>query len=534
MPRARCLSQLVRSPFSIAIAVAASALTALGARALITNLVLAGQLHAPQATHVAQSDLVGLVRNNQTDQAFEEAFEDGDALFATVFNALDGAGANVGQGQRFTRVPRADLTGAGEWANHTPSRATGPNAQSCNACHNEGGEDGAGGVAGNVHRDPQHSANLKHFIQRSTPHLFGAGAVQRLAEEMTTQLLTIRSGVIAAVCSGRVAKQSAMLTTKGVNFGVVRASAGWRGGTPCPQDPRHTFVLDTTGVRGVDTDLVVKPFQWKGSVAFIRAFNRDAAHNEIGMQAVELVGDGVDADFDGVADELSVGDMTALALYIAGQPRPVTTTELATLGLAPAPSSATLAAIADGAVQFHVAVCDSCHKPSLVLDDPLFSEPSQNPSYRDATFPAGQDPVARGVDPAMPITFDLTQDITENRINHNGQVVGLGNHVSNGHGGATIALFGDLKRHDMGPGLAESIDEVGTGASTFLTENLWGVGSTAPYLHDGRATTLTEAILEHGGEAAASRAAFAALTTAEQKDLLAFLNNLVLFKQETD
>jgi CxxC motif-containing protein (DUF1111 family) len=84
----------------------------------------------------------------------------------------------------------------------------------------------------------------------------------------------------------------------------------------------------------------------------------------------------------------------------------------------------------------------------------------------------------------------------------------------------------------MGPGLAEAIDEVGTGASVFLTENLWGVGSTAPYLHDGRATTLTEAILEHGGEAASSRAAFLALSSDAQKDLIAFLNNLVLFKLE--
>src|SRR6266436_2245185 len=92
-------------------------------------------------------------------------------LFATVFNAVDGVGANVGQGQRFTRVPRADLAGPGEWATHTPARATGPNAQACNACHNQPAEDGGGSAAANVHRDPEHSADLKHFIQRNTPHL---------------------------------------------------------------------------------------------------------------------------------------------------------------------------------------------------------------------------------------------------------------------------------------------------------------------------------------------------------------------------
>src|SRR5262249_15410688 len=106
----------------------------------------------------------------------------------------------------------------------------------------------------------------------------------------------------------------------------------------------------------------------------------------------------------------------------------------------------------------------------------------------------------------------------------------LGSFRKNAAGKTVVLLFGDLKRHDMGPGLAEPIDEVGTGASVFLTRNLWGVGSTGPYMHDGRATTLTEAILEHGGEGAASRDAFVALQLAQQKDLLVFLNDLILFK----
>ncbi|MBI4472962.1 MAG: hypothetical protein HY646_09865 [Acidobacteria bacterium] len=101
-------------------------------------------------------------------------------------------------------------------------------------------------------------------------------------------------------------------------------------------------------------------------------------------------------------------------------------------------------------------------------------------------------------------------------------------------GRAVVELFGDLKRHDLGPGLAEPIDEVSTGAAVFLTENLWGVGSTAPYLHDGRATTLTEAILEHGGEAAAARDAFVRLPPHRQQELVAFLENLVLFKMEEE
>jgi hypothetical protein len=158
--------QSIRAPLYCG-AIAAIVGTGFGARAIITNLVLVSALHPPQATHVEQADLVALVRNNQTEQAFEAAFEQGDTLFATAFNAVDGVGANVGQGQRFTRVPRADLAGPGEWATHTPARATGPNAQACNACHNQAGEDGGGSAAANVHRDPEHSADLKHFIQRN-------------------------------------------------------------------------------------------------------------------------------------------------------------------------------------------------------------------------------------------------------------------------------------------------------------------------------------------------------------------------------
>jgi cytochrome c peroxidase len=74
-----------------------------------------------------------------------------------------------------------------------------------------------------------------------------------------------------------------------------------------------------------------------------------------------------------------------------------------------------------------------------------------------------------------------------------------------------------------------------------LTENLWGVGSTAPYLHDGRATTLSEAIIEHAAsnsdsasEARAARAAYLNLSTTSKQALIAFLENLVLFKIEEE
>ena len=494
--------------------------TGFTARAIVTNLNVVAAIHAPAAEHADQFEFTNLVAGGQRLEAFQAAFEDGDELFETKFNAVDGGGANVGNGERYTRVPRADLNRAGQWATHTPARATGPNAQACNECHLVPGDDGSGGPSTNAHRDPGHTGIVGRFIQRNTPSLFGLGALQRLAEEMTTDLQSIRNQAVAqARARGR--DVSATLTSKGVNFGTIVADVG-RGGN---------VSLNTSGVRGVDPDLVVKPYQWKGSVATVRAFARDAANNEIGMQGVEFVGDNIDGDSDGVANELSVGDITALTVYNAAQPRPTTKIELASLGLIPALSAEEQASIAAGETVFDRTRCGSCHVKSMVLNNPIFSEPSQNTNYRDAVFPAGQNPVARGVDPRNPITIDLTRDQPDNHIAlPSGGFLGSLEKDRAGHG--IVRLFSDLKRHDMGNGLAESIDEVGTGRSVFLTRTLWGVGTTAPYLHDGRATTLTEAILEHGGEAGNARSDFLSLSTDDQQNLVAFLDNLVLFKKE--
>jgi CxxC motif-containing protein (DUF1111 family) len=58
------------------------------------------------------------------------------------------------------------------------------------------------------------------------------------------------------------------------------------------------------------------------------------------------------------------------------------------------------------------------------------------------------------------------------------------------------------------------------------TPPLWGVADTAPYLHDGRAETLKDAILWHGGEAESSRNAYAKLSRTDKDLVLAFLSSL--------
>ena len=62
--------------------------------------------------------------------------------------------------------------------------------------------------------------------------------------------------------------------------------------------------------------------------------------------------------------------------------------------------------------------------------------------------------------------------------------------------------------------------------NVWLTRSLWGLADTGPYLHDGRASTVEEAIMAHGGEAAASRDEYANLDEREKASLRLFLASL--------
>jgi CxxC motif-containing protein (DUF1111 family) len=89
-------------------------------------------------------------------------------------------------------------------------------------------------------------------------------------------------------------------------------------------------------------------------------------------------------------------------------------------------------------------------------------------------------------------------------------------------------IFTDFKRHDLGPGFHERNYD-GTMRTHFMTTPLWGVGSTAPYGHDGRSINLTEVILRHGGEAQDARDAFGALAPGNRNAALRFLESLIVF-----
>ncbi len=98
--------------------------------------------------------------------------------------------------------------------------------------------------------------------------------------------------------------------------------------------------------------------------------------------------------------------------------------------------------------------------------------------------------------------------------------------------GQRIAPYTDLLLHDMGDGLADGRPDWDATGREWRTAPLWGIGLTetvlpgATYLHDGRARTLAEAILWHGGEAESSRELFRNASRRDRDALLSFLQSL--------
>lgn len=98
--------------------------------------------------------------------------------------------------------------------------------------------------------------------------------------------------------------------------------------------------------------------------------------------------------------------------------------------------------------------------------------------------------------------------------------------------GVEISPYSDFLLHDMGDGLASSMSMFEAQPSEWRTAPLWGLGlhklmnPKAGFLHDGRAATIEQAILWHGGEAQISRDAFAALSEGDRVLLIEFLNTL--------
>jgi len=416
----------------------------------------------------------------------DQAIGIGRHLFEARFTRLDGVGRPAATQ---SEIPTRRVPG-----NFPPFfRTSGPEANSCRGCHNQPSVGGAGDFVANVFvsdgisdadfdsLDPQFSN------ERGTVAINGAGFVELLAREMTRELQAQRqAGLQQARTTGK--SQRVALTSKGVSFGFVTL------------DP-DGFV-DIREIQGVDHDLVIRPFSQKGVFSSLRQFTINALNAHHGMQADERYGaqwtGTPDFDGDGKAKEISTGDVTALVLFQASLPTPVRRL----------PAAPVLrAAVATGKQVFAEVGCPTCHRTSLPLTSSIFAEP--NPLNTAGTL--------RPSETARPALLQLDRSGFEK--NAAGQIL--------------VPLFSDLKRHRIAdedhPYFAnELLGQRFVGRDVFITPRLWGVGDTAPYGHRGDLTTLREAILQHGGEAASARKAFEGRPRADRNAVIEFLKHLRL------
>jgi hypothetical protein len=483
---------------------------------------LSGRPGFPLPRHLESTDVAA------GRMTFRQLFDAGEALFHAEFTAEDGVGAmRLPDGSKILRFSRLPPGGG---ANAEIS------SQSCVRCH-------VGSASGpsqaNVLSDPA-GAGKPPFIVRNTTSLYGDGILQLLGQEITEDLQKIRGDAAAAAKAKPGVAVERALESKGVRYGKISAVAKADG----------TVSYDLSGLEGVDPDLVVRPLGWKGNIPTVRLFNVGAAALVMSMQAEELVwklaakGAPPDADGDGVERELSVGDITAMTVYNAALETPQTVERLAELGMVARPGDEDRARIERGRKAFDQARCTSCHAPTMHLANTVFEEPTLrgNGNFYDATL-AGKDP---GYDPKRPVRFDVLKDALEPRAE------------ADPTGGAVVRLYGDLKRHRMGRQLADAVGPVipftagfaplatdgkpvPVGPSVFLTAELWGVGNTGPWMHDGRAASLREAIAWHGedqppavgspdrSEAQEARDAWNALAKEDQEAVLVFLRSLRTF-----
>lgn len=376
-------------------------------------------------------------------------------------------------------------------------------ADGCAACH--GRPRGSAGFGGDVVTRPD---------SRDAPHLFGLGLKEMLADEITADLRRTRDEALK-IAKSRNAKAFLPLFSKGIAYGNI-------GVYP---DGRH----DTTQLRGVNGDLRVRPFFHHGGTISMREFLVGAFQAEMGMQPIDpdlaaaqagarivtpagMVLDGrtddievafaqdatVDEDNDGVFNEVPASIVDFLEFYLLNYFKPATYQWTSTTQ--------------EGRNAFVNIGCAQCHVPDLTL----------NRDRRVADVETVFDPV-NGISFNRMFATAVPKFVTRNDGSGFPPLK-----LPAGNGFVVRNIFTDFKRHDLGPNFHE-LNYDGTLRRQMMTTPLWGVGTTAPYGHDGRSLNLREVIIRHGGEALAARDQFIALPGAKQEELLAFLGALVLF-----
>ena len=220
-----------------------------------------------------------------------------------------------------------------------------------------------------------------------------------------------------------------------------------------------------------------------------------------------------DPDRDGYCEEISEGDLDAAEWYLLNHPAPGR------------------GQITDGVRRgerlFKQVGCMTCHVSDWQL-------PEARPDAKDYTERHSGDRRF----------FDLQVAYNDESDRLEGKLVSLSRKVAVNEGKviarltipragsfAVRGIYSDFKYHEMGEGL-QQLQFDGSVIKKWRTAPLWGVGSTAPYAHDGASLSLDEVIRRHGGEAAESQKAYLSLAAGDRRVIVEFLESLVLYQND--
>lgn len=444
----------------------------------------------------------------------------GRKLFEANWTQQEGAGRPLTKGTgRALSDPGNPLVGA-----RSMNRISGPDANSCAGCHNApyGIPGGGGDFVTNVfvlgqrfdfvtfdEHDPTATggsvdergkaisldtvANL-----RATTGMFGAGYLEMLAREMTADLQTIRDTVKPG--------QSRTLVSKGIGFGEISRRADGLWDVSKVQGLSRLSLFTASSID--PPSLIIRPWHQAGNVISLREFTNTAYNHHQGIQPTERFGRDTDPDGDGVTNEMTRADVTAVTVYQAAMAVP---------GRVIPANAAVERAVRNGEQLFAKIGCAECHVPSLPLRSTVFTEP--DPYNTAGNLRTGD---------AQTFRVDLNDErLPSPRL-----------HAESPHSVTQVAAFTDFKLHDITSGIddpnAEPLDmnfgvwspKFAAGNHKFLTKRLWGCANEPPFFHHGRFTTLRQSVLAHSGEALAQRKAFEALSKYEQDSVIEFLKTL--------
>ena len=488
---------------------------------------------APLSTAHSQSSIgreVAIARHLQDGEEFSVSLHDllahGQRLFTAVWTIEEGGGRPLTKGNG---AKLSDPSSPLEFPRNF-NRISAPDANSCAGCHNLpfGIPGGGGDIVANVFvlgqrfdfatfdgtdmtptRGEMNETGAPSVLQsiansRATLGMFGSGYIEMLARQITEDLQAIRDLTPPG--------GSRSLISKGISYGTIARAADGRWITAGVQGIAAPSLV-TSGPANPPS-LIIRPFHQAGNVVSIRQFSNNAFNHHHGIQSTERFGKDTDPDGDGVMNEMTRADVTAVSIFQA---------TMAVPGRVIPNDREIEEAVLLGEKKFAAVGCATCHIPSLPLDRQgwIFSEP--NP-FNPALPPQGPN---LQVGQAPTLNVDLSSDeLPSPRLKPSSGVV-------------MVPAYTDLKLHDITTGLPgdpniEPLDmnqPAGSpaffaGNAKFLTRKLWGTANEPPFFHHGMFTTLRQAVKAHDGEAKAARTAFDASTQYEQDCVIEFLKTL--------